>query len=80
MITVNAYTSTKMKLCQDCAASEPQDMLARNQSYGLDSDPETGEILEPGFGTLPCDLCGEGLAGHRFTATLLTKTTTTGGI
>ena len=79
MITINAYTSTKMELCQDCAASEPQDMLAPNQSYGLDSDPDTGEIFEPHFGKFPCDLCGDRLAGHRFGATLLTKTTTVKG-
>ncbi len=78
MITVNDYTATRIVVCQDCAVDEPPH-LAANEHYGLDSDPDTGEILEPHFGKFPCDLCGDSLAGHRFGATLLTKTTTVKG-
>lgn len=75
MITVNDYSATRLEVCADCAAGS--DRAVSNQFWGLDVDPDTGEILEPHFGAMPCDWCYTRLWGHRYGATLLTRTTTT---
>jgi hypothetical protein len=80
MITINDYTSARLELCVDCAEwLTTTGRLNPNQFVGLRSDLDTGELLEPHFGKSPCDLCGSELAGDRYPATLLTKTTTVRG-
>jgi len=80
MITINDYTADRLLICVDCAAwSSEHGRLNPQQFVGLRSDLDTGELLEPHFGKSPCDLCGSTLAGDRYPATLLTKTTTVRG-
>lgn len=79
MITINDYTATPLRVCVDCAEFVTALSAIGNKYVGLDADPETGEILEPSFGKSPCDVCDTRLAGDRYSATLLEKTTTVRG-
>jgi hypothetical protein len=78
MITINDYEAIRLhRICADCAATNENP--APGQAVGLDSDPDTGEILPAHFSWGPCELCDTSDGGHYFSGTLLIKTTTVRG-
>lgn len=75
MITVNNYRSVRLyRICAHCA--EHNENPAPGQAVGLDTDPDTGEIIPAHFSWGPCELCNTPDGGNYFSGTLLIKETT----
>jgi hypothetical protein len=73
MITVTNWEAVRLhRICADCAGHSGN--LPGVGLVGLDTDPDTGEILEPHFSWGPCDLCHTPDGGNYFQGTLLIKT------
>lgn len=74
-VTINDYEAYETEVCDDCIDYYSK-WTPGGYFFGVATDPETDEPVEPHFGKNDCPSCGYELAGNRWRGTMLIRTTT----